>query len=122
MVHFDKLPLYLTLTPGQQHEMTKAPELLEHSQGRAFLGDTAYDSNALAHQIEQKGMQVVVCPHPNRKHNLRPVDAPLYRHRYLVERFFHDLKRFRALASRYDKTARNYLAFLHLGCTWLWLD
>ena len=102
--------------------MTKAPELLEHAQGLAFLGDTAYDSNDLAHQIEQKGMQVVVCPHPNRKKVLRPVDAQLYRHRILVERFFHDLKRFRALASRYDKTARNYLAFLHLGCTWLWLD
>ena len=41
---------------GQQHEMTKAPELLEHTQGQAFLVDTAYDSSALAHQIEQKGM------------------------------------------------------------------
>ena len=102
--------------------MTKAPELLEHAQGLAFLGDTAYDSSPFAHQIQRKGMKVVIPPHPNRNNDLRPVDAQLYCHRYLVERFFHDLKRFRALASRYDKTARNYLAFLHLGCTWLWLD
>ena len=42
--------------------MTKAPELLEYAQGLAFLGDTAYDSSPLAHQIEQKGMQVVIGP------------------------------------------------------------
>jgi len=122
VVNFKSLPIHLILTPGQRHEITQAPELLEHSQGDAFLGDTAYDSDDFASQIERKGKQVVICPHPNRKHNLRPVDPELYRQRYLVEVFFHNLKRFRALATRYDKTARNYLALLHLGCAWLWLN
>jgi transposase len=40
---------------------------------------------------------------------------------YRVEVFFHSLKRFRAIATRYDKTARNYLALVQLACTWLWL-
>jgi transposase len=35
---------------------------------------------------------------------------------------FHDLKRFRAVASRYDKTARNYLAMVELACAWTWLN
>lgn len=122
MVDFKGRPLYLRLTSGQQHEMTQAAQLLERAQGEAFLGDTAYDSNQLAGHIQSKGMQVVVCQHPKRKHGLRPVDPKLYRHRFRVEVFFHNLKRFRALASRYDKTARNYLALLHLGCAWLWLN
>ena len=45
----------------------------------------------------------------------------LYRQRYLVEVFFHNLKRFRAIATRYEKTARNYLAIVHVACAWLWL-
>jgi len=39
----------------------------------------------------------------------------------LVEVFFHNLKRFRALATRYEKTARNYLALVHFACALLWL-
>lgn len=122
VVDFKSRPIYLTLTPGQKHEMTQAAELLEQAPGHAFLGDTAYDSNDLAAQIQRKGMQVVICQHPKRKHGVRPVAPKLYRHRYRVAVFFHNLKRFRALASRYDKTAGNYLALLHLGCAWLWLN
>lgn len=89
--------------------MTQASELLEHAQGTAFLGDTAYDSDEFASQIQAKGMQVVICQHPGRKRGLRPLDPELYRHRYLVEVFFHNLKGFRALSmsTRYGKTARN---------------
>lgn len=112
MVKFNGQPIHLTLTQGQQHEITQASELLEQAQGRAFLGDTAYDSNDLARQIQGKGMQVVICQHPKRKHDLRSVDPKLYRHRYQVAVFFHNLKRFRALATRYDKTSRNYLALM----------
>ncbi|HLK36257.1 MAG TPA: IS5/IS1182 family transposase, partial [Polyangiaceae bacterium] len=39
-----------------------------------------------------------------------------------VEVFFHSLKRFRAIASRYEKTARNFLALVHLACARLWLE
>jgi transposase len=35
--------------------------------------------------------------------------------------FFHNLKRFRRIATRYDKTASCYLAFLSLACTFLWV-
>lgn len=45
----------------------------------------------------------------------------LYRERYLVEVFFHNLKRFRAIATRYEKTAQNYLAVVQLACVCLWL-
>ena len=48
-------------------------------------------------------------------------DKKLYRHRYLVEVFFHSRKAFRRIATRYEKTARNYLAIVHLACALQWL-
>jgi transposase len=42
--------------------------------------------------------------------------------RYRVEVFFHNLKRLRAVATRYEKTARNYLALVQIVCGWLWLN
>jgi transposase len=42
--------------------------------------------------------------------------------RYRVELFFHDLKRFRALATRFEKTSRNYLALVQLACSMIWLQ
>jgi transposase len=58
-------------------------------------------------------------PERKKKHRL---DRKLYRQRYLVEIFFHRLKRFRAIATRYEKTARNYLALVQIACAWLWLS
>lgn len=66
-------------------------------------------------------MKPVICNHPTRKYNRRPLDQALYRQRYLVEIFFHNLKRFRAIATRYEKTATNYLALVHLACVCIWL-
>ena len=45
----------------------------------------------------------------------------LYARRYRVEVFSHDHERFRAIATRYEKTARNYLALVQVACAWLWL-
>ena len=102
--------------------MTVAAELLAHATGRAFIGDTGYDSDALARKIRGRGMKVVICCNPKRKRNRRRLDLKLYRQRYRVECLFHDLKRFRAVASRYDKTARNYLAMVEVACAWRWLN
>lgn len=102
--------------------MTVADELLAHAQGPAFIGDTGYDSDELARKIRRKGMKVVIPNHPTRKRGRRRLDRRLYRRRYRVEIFFHHLKRFRAIATRYDKSARNYLALVQLACAWLWLN
>ena len=100
--------------------MTKADELLEHAQGRALIGDTGYDSDDFARKIRRRGMKVVICCNPTRKRRRR-LDHTLYRRRYRVECSFHGLKRFRAVASRYDKTAANYLGMVEVACAWLWL-
>ena len=113
-------PIYITLTQGQRHEMIAAPELLAHARGRALIGDTGYDSNEFIAAVRAKGMKPIIHSKPERKKKHRLVRA-LYSQRYLVEVFFHNLKRFRAIATRYEKTARNYLALVQVACARLWL-
>jgi len=113
-------PLHVALTPGERHELIAAPELLDYA-GDAVIGDTGYDSNEYRAEIKERGMKPVIHSKPERKRAL-PLDRKLYRIRYLVEVFFHNLKRFRAIATRFEKTRRNYLALIHVACIWLWLS
>jgi len=108
------------VTPGQQHEATVADEMLIHAEGRALIGDTSYDADRVRDGARKLGMTPVIPPHPCRKRP-RPLNRRLYRLRYRIECFFHDLKRFRAVATRYDKTARCFLAVLHVASMLLWL-
>jgi transposase len=101
--------------------MIAAPELLAHARGKALIGDTGYDSNEFLAAVRAKGMRPVIHSKPERKKKHRLV-RKLYEQRYLVEVFFHNLKRFRAVATRYEKSARNYLALVQLACVWLWLN
>ncbi len=101
--------------------MIVAGELLEHARGNALIGDTGYDSNEFLQAIRDHGKKPVIHSKPERKKKHRLVRA-LYRRRYQVEVFFHNLKRFRAIATRYEKTARNYLALVQIACAWLWLN
>ena len=97
-----------------------AEELLVHAEGEAFIADTGYDADRIRSNARKLGMNPVIHPHPSRKQP-PPLDRSLYRMRYRVECFFHDLKRFRAVATRYDKTATCYLAALHVASMLLWL-
>ena len=100
--------------------MIKAAELLDFARGDALIGDTGYDSNAFVNEVKARDLKPVIHSKPERKKKLR-LDRKLYRKRYIVEVFFFNLKRFRAIATRYDKTAQNYLALIQLACAWLWL-
>jgi transposase len=42
--------------------------------------------------------------------------------RHLMENFYCKLKQFRAIATRYDKTTRNFLAAIHLAAAVIWLN
>ncbi|MCB1767933.1 MAG: transposase, partial [Candidatus Competibacteraceae bacterium] len=64
----------------------------------------------------------VVIP-PKRHRNIqRDYDKELDKSRHLIESFFCKLKQFRAIATRYDKTARNFLAAVHLAASAIWLN
>ena len=101
--------------------MMAADELLAHARGKALIGDSGYDSDRFRQAVRDKEMRPVFGSNARRPRKL-PVVRKLYAKRYLVEMFFHNLKRFRAIATRFEKTARNFLALAQLACAWLWLD
>ena len=108
-------PVDVMLTPGQAHDLTCAEPLLERADPQALLGDKAYDAVALLDTLAKRQITPVIPPKANRKLP-RACDFALYCERNLVERFFNKLKHFRAIATRYDKLARNFLAAVQLAC------
>jgi transposase len=113
-------PLRLILTQGQIADCTQAAPLLEGIATQNVLGDKGYDSDAIVDLIVHNGANVVIPPKENRTVQ-RPCDYALYRERNLVERFFNKIKHYRAIATRYAKRARNYMALVALVSTILWL-
>jgi transposase len=113
-------PLVLSLTGGQVHDITQAEALAAQVEPGALLGDKGYDSDGLVASLEMRAIKPVIPPKSNRKVK-RDCDFALYCERNLVERFFNAIKHFRGIATRYEKTARNFLAGLHLVCALTWL-
>jgi len=101
--------------------MTQAGELALHLDGEACIADSGYDADWFRDLLKFLGKKAVIGSKPERPRAI-PKDRKLYALRYLVECFFHSLKRFRRLATRYEKTARNYLALIHVACIRLWLN
>lgn len=114
------LPIALSLTGGQAHDITQAETLTAQVQPGAILGDKGYDSDAFLQSLQIRAIKAVIPPRSNRIIK-RDCDFALYRERNLVERFFNTIKHFRGIVPRYEKTARNFLAALHLVCALTWL-
>ena len=85
-----------------------------------MLSDKGYDSDAFIESLQVRAIKPVIPPKANRKIK-RDCDFAIYRERNLVERFFNTIKHFRGIATRYEKTARNYLAGLYLVCALAWI-
>ena len=113
-------PLALSLTGGQVHDITQAETLAAEIEPGALLADKGYDADRFIESLEARAITPVIPPKSNRKIT-RECDFALYAERNLVESFFNSIKPFRAIATRYDKTARNFLAGLHLVCALAWL-
>ena len=113
-------PLALSLTGGQVHDINQAEKLAARVQPEALLADKGYDADSFIESLEVRAIRPVIPPKSNRSIK-RDCDFALYAERNLIERFFNFIKQFRALATRYEKTARNFLAGLHLVCALAWL-
>lgn len=114
-------PVAVSLTPGQESDLSQAAPLLEEVKPEAFLADKAYDADALIETLEERGITPVIPPKANRLIK-RETDFALYRERNLVERFFCRIKQFRAIATRYDKLANTFLAAVQLVSVLIWLN
>ncbi len=110
------------LTPGQAHDLVGADALLPQMAADLLIADRAFDADKRVLQpLAAAGKSAVIPPRPNRV-TPREFDQELYKARHLIENFFCKLKQFRAIATRYDKTARNFLAAVHLAAATIWLN
>jgi transposase len=115
-------PLAFLLTPGQAHDLVGADTLLPQMTADLLIADRAFDADKrVLEPLAAAGKSAVIPPRPNRLIP-REFDRELYKARHLIENFYCKLKQFRAIATRYDKTARNFLAAIHLAAATIWLN
>lgn len=101
------------LSAGQVHDITQAQALLDGVPAKCVVADKAYDSAALRQTIRDAGAKAVIPPRANRREPIR-WSKTIYRHRNLIERFFCRMKHFRRIATRYEKLAERFTAFICL--------
>lgn len=90
------------------------------SKPRLLLADKGYDRDFLREELLIHGIRPAIPPKANRK-NPPACDFRAYKDRNRIERMFNRLKQFRRVATRYDKTARPFMAFLALAAVRVWL-
>ena len=115
------LPVRLSLSPGQFGDPGQVPALLGGLEPGTVIGDRGYDSAAVVERVRAAGARVVIPTQKNRAVQ-RDTDWHRYKDRNLVERFWAKAKQYRRVATRYDKTARNYLAFVHVASVMILLQ
>ena len=105
------------LAPGQAHELPLAPALLARLPRRPLwvVADRGYASHALRERVWGLGARPAVPP----KRGEASVACPawVYTNRSRVERLWGRLKEWRAVATRYEKTARSFMGVLCLAAT-----
>ena len=114
-------PVKIILTPGQNHDVTQGPALIANSDAKKKIADKAYDSDAFIEAIVGTGAEAVIPPRSNRTEE-RSYDKEAYKERNVVERFINAIKQCRRVATRYEKTARNFLAVVQLASIFVLLN
>lgn len=113
----ENTPVAIVLTPGQQHDAAAFADLLEavppDCRPKEAVADKGYDSAVIRDALLDEGMRPVI---PSRRNTVDParLNRKAYRERNRVERLISKLKQFRRVATRYDKLAVTFLAFVHI--------
>jgi transposase len=115
------MPVRFFITSGATADCTTANQLIEGFAAQYLLADRGYDTDAIIERAIGQGMQAVIPPKKNRKHQ-RYYDKPLYKLRHLVENAFLHLKRWRGIATRYAKNATSFITAVQIRCIALWLN
>jgi transposase len=114
-------PLRISLTGGNVNDIIMAPILISGLSANYVLADKAYDSDNFIELIQSQNSQVVIPPKSNRKEK-RDCDRHIYKERHLVECFFAKLKKYRRIATRYDKLALTFKAAVMIAACLVWLE
>lgn len=116
------LPVHFELSCGQAHDVSYGESLVTSSpKAEVVVADKGYDSQALRDLIKRRDAQHVIPRKGNSKRGNDDIDWCMYRYRHLVENAFLKIKKYRAVATRYDKLARNYQSIVALAFSLMWL-
>lgn len=112
--------MYFQLSGGNIHDSVLAVEALQcvEIEGSNIIGDRAYGSIAIRTYVSEHQATYTISPKKNTKEPWA-VDWWLYKERHLIECFFNQLKHFRPIATRYDKLAESYLAFVYVAAIFI---
>lgn len=117
-------PITFIVTDGTTHDVKVAPDLIDEvdlSDTNVVCADKGYDSDNLREHIEQTNTESNIPRKANSKTGNNHMDWDLYKIRHLVENAFANLKRFRSIATRFDKLKQSYENNVALACAYLWL-
>jgi len=115
------LPVQIELSPGQMNDAPMAELLLNDlPAGAEVIADKGYDADWIRDLIEDQDCTPHIPPRSNRYDGIT-YSKVKYKKRNLIERCFNKLKQFRHIATRYDRSALNYLAMIKIACVRLWL-
>ena len=118
----DGWPLGLLITPGETHDAKVAVELANSVSQRPLvrLGDKGYDTDDVRYADWCRGTLSMIPTKSSRKAQFT-VDHALYRLRNRIERYFNKIKNARRVATRYDKMAASFMAFVEITSIRYWL-
>lgn len=112
------------LTAGQRHESAQAVVLLEETLERmwpdAVAGDRAYSTIDIRNWLTGHEIEAVI-PYRDNESGPKDYHREAYRDRPIIERTINRLKRYRRIATRYEKLAETYLAMVTIACILEWL-
>jgi transposase len=108
------------MTGGQRGDCPQTYAMIEGLTAEVVMADAAYDADPRRKAITAKGAVATIPNNPSCARNY-PLDKPFCAQRHLIECCFSKLQQFRRVATRFEKTTRNYLAAGTLGAAILWL-
>lgn len=111
----------IAIAPGQSSDLAPASQMIADQSARYVLADQAYDAEHFRQAIRSLGAEPVIPPHPTRKYPAT-YDRQRYKARNQVERLVSRLKRFRRIATRYDRRALYFLSVIQIVATLEWLS
>jgi transposase len=115
-------PIDFEITVGQINDIKLTTKLIERTPQSSYtLADKGYDAEYFRRTIEEKKSKPLIPRKPNLVKVDNDFDKKIYRNRHKVENIFARLKHFRSIATRFDKSKRNYESMVTLGCVYIWL-
>jgi len=100
--------------PGHRYDSIGVPALIEDVAFKGLIADKAFDSDALLAELNERGAKVVISQHPARSQPLK-IDLEIHKWRHLIENLFCQLKEFKRIALRADKTDQSFAAMISLA-------